>query len=214
MMRTTRKTKGKGHNVGAGADAGRDTRERIVGAAQVLFWEKGYAATGMAEILKRADANAGSFYHFFKGKEDVLLAVLDFYLDNLDAQVMDHAFKATTDPVKRVFNVLAGYRSVILATDFAYGCPLGRLAFELDPEDRHAHAKIAANFAQWRDRISDCVKTLGARLKPGIRPDDVAALTLAVMEGGVIQARSEKSIKPFDAAVKELRRYFDSIARP
>src|SRR5262245_45357299 len=52
------------------------TRERILEAARHLFWEKGYAATGMAEILERAEANAGSFYHFFPGKESLLLAVL------------------------------------------------------------------------------------------------------------------------------------------
>ena len=38
-----------------------DTRERIVEAARFLFWEKGYAATGLAELLARAGANSGSF---------------------------------------------------------------------------------------------------------------------------------------------------------
>lgn len=200
----------QGHQVGrVRAKAGRGTtRARIVGAAAELFWEKGYAATGMAEILARAGANAGSFYHFFKGKEDVLLAVLDNYLDLLDEQVMAPAFKTTDDPIKRIFAVLAGYRHVITVTDFAYGCPLGRLAFELDPEDRRAHAKIAANFEAWRVRIAQCVAAAAPRLKRGLKPNDVSAFVLAVMEGGVIQARSEKSIAPFDAAVKELQRYF------
>ena len=51
------------------------TRERIVEAARYLFWEKGYAATGLAEILARADANSGSFYHFFDSKDAVLRTV-------------------------------------------------------------------------------------------------------------------------------------------
>jgi AcrR family transcriptional regulator len=187
------------------------TRSRIVRAARELFWEKGYAATGMAEILSRADANAGSFYHFFKGKDDVLSAVLDEYLLMLDDQVMKPAFSRSTDPIERVFNVLAGYRRAILGTDFAFGCPLGRLAFELDPEDRLAHGKISQNFAAWRKRIAECIESAAPKLKRGIKPNDVSAFVLAVMEGGVIQSRSEKTIAPFDAAVKELRRYFDLI---
>lgn len=203
--------KSRGHDVGARATAAPDTRSRIVAAARVLFWEKGYGAAGMAEILARAGVNAGSFYHFFKGKEDVLNEVLTSYLAMLDQEVMEPAFRNTKDPIERVFRVLAGYRNVILVTDFAYGCPLGRLAFELDPEDRPAHKLIAANFAAWRERVAGCVRDAFAGRKGSPRPDDVAALALAVMEGGVIQARSEKSIAPFDAAVKELRRYFDLV---
>jgi len=199
---------GRGQGRAAAAAAVAPTRARIVAAARELFWEKGYAATGMAEILARAGANAGSFYHFFRGKDDVLLAVLDEYLLMLDAAVIEPAFAQTADPLERVFAVLAGYRHVVTATDFAYGCPLGRLAFELDPEDRPAHAKIAANFAAWRARIAACIKAAAPRLRRGVHSDEVAAFVLAVMEGGVIQARSEKSIAPFDAAVKELRRYF------
>ncbi|MBL8642709.1 MAG: TetR/AcrR family transcriptional regulator [Rhodospirillaceae bacterium] len=209
MAKARKKAKSKPAKI-APAAAGA-TRTRIVAAARDLFWEKGYAATGMAEILARADANAGSFYHFFKGKDDVLAAVLDDYLIMLDQFVMAPAFARSTDPIARVFHVLAGYRQAILGTNFAYGCPLGRLAFELDPEDRLAHGKIGANFAAWRNRIAECVTAAAPKLKRGIKPAEVSAFVLAVMEGGVIQSRSEKTIAPFDAAVKELRRYFDLI---
>ena len=53
-----------------------ETRERIVEAARQLFFKQGYAATGVAEILKAAEANSGSLYHFFPSKEDLLVAVL------------------------------------------------------------------------------------------------------------------------------------------
>jgi len=45
-----------------------DTRSRIVGVAMQLFWEKGYASTSIADILKASNANSGSLYHFFPGK--------------------------------------------------------------------------------------------------------------------------------------------------
>ena len=62
------------------------TRDRIIEAGRHLFWEKGFAATGLAEILARADANSGSFYHFFESKDALLRAVLDLYVTALDAQ--------------------------------------------------------------------------------------------------------------------------------
>ena len=69
----------------------RDTRLRIVEAARDLFWEKGYAATGLAELLQRAGANSGSFYHFFESKDAVLRTVLETYEDLLDPHVIQPA---------------------------------------------------------------------------------------------------------------------------
>ena len=48
--------------------------------------------------------------------------------------VVEPAFAMVDDPIARIFAVLAGYRERILRTECRYGCPLGRLALEIDPE--------------------------------------------------------------------------------
>ena len=111
------------------------TRTRLLDAARYLFWEKGYAATGMAELLERAQANSGSFYHFFASKEALLLAVLEDYLEGLDPVVVQPAFLRHRDPIERIFGILEGYRERLLATECRYGCPLGRLALEIEAEN-------------------------------------------------------------------------------
>ncbi|MCC6395238.1 MAG: helix-turn-helix transcriptional regulator, partial [Bryobacterales bacterium] len=40
----------------------------MVLAARELFHTQGYHATSMAEILKKAEANSGSLYYYFKSK--------------------------------------------------------------------------------------------------------------------------------------------------
>src|SRR3954467_1178953 len=112
-----------------------NTRDRLLEAARYLFWEKGYAATGMAEILARAQANSGSFYHFFASKEALLLAVLESYLKGLDPVVVQPAFARKSDPIERVFEILEGYRERLISTECRYGCPLGRLALEIEAEN-------------------------------------------------------------------------------
>jgi TetR/AcrR family transcriptional regulator, transcriptional repressor for nem operon len=86
------------------------TRERIIQAALYLFWLQGYAATGVAEILKRSRANAGSFYYFFKTKEELLLAVLETYVRSLMPVVVEPVFSEIADPIERVFGILSFYR--------------------------------------------------------------------------------------------------------
>jgi AcrR family transcriptional regulator len=188
--------------------AGPDTRTRLVEAARYLFWLKGYAATGLAEILERAGANSGSFYHFFESKDALLQTVLDTYTDLLEPHVVGPAFARTSDPIGRVFSLLDGYRQRLVETGCQYGCPIGRLALEIDPENVPAHRAIDRNFSAWKHAVEACLRAAGL---PHAR--EAATLTLSVMEGAVMQARAGRTIAPYDESVRQLRAYFTAIRR-
>jgi len=189
--------------------AAKDTRQRIVEAARDLFWEKGYTATGLAELLQRANANSGSFYHFFESKDAVLRTVLETYEDLLDPHIIQPAFDRHTDPIKRIFHLLDSYRQRLVATKCQYACPIGRLALEIDPENTPAHERIASNFSAWRAAVEQCAKDAGLP-----KPKDVAAFVLTVMEGAAMQSRAYGSIEPFDACIRQLHAHFDALTPP
>src|SRR5262245_4132354 len=112
----------------------------------------------MAEILDRAGANSGSFYHFFSSKEALLLAVLDSYLEGLQPVIVQPAFARESDPIERIFAILSGYRDRLVETECRYGCPLGRLALEIEAENHPAHDRISANFAGWVAAVRGCLE--------------------------------------------------------
>ena len=133
------------------------TRERLVEAARVLFWKHGYSSTGIAQILKEADAGSGSLYYFFPTKEDLLLAVLEWYRENLWSQVVQPVFDRVTDPIERVFGILDTYRRGLLMTSFQHGCPIGNLALELSDSHPAVRELLAVNFTGWRKAIEQCL---------------------------------------------------------
>ena len=184
------------------------TRQRLLESALYLFWLRGYAATGIAEILERAKANAGSFYHFFKTKEELLLAVLEFYIRSLDPVVVQPVFTQTPDPIDRVFGILGFYRGNLLATGCSYGCPIGRLALEIPEEQFKVHKRLADNFDGWTAAVEKCLNDAADRLPAGTNTKTLSKFVLTVMEGGVMQARAHRAIEPFDASVEHLREYF------
>ncbi|MDX3097778.1 TetR/AcrR family transcriptional regulator [Streptomyces sp. ME01-24h] len=51
------------------------TRQALLKAAREVFAESGYAAAGIAEVVRRADASVGGLYHHFDGKADLFLAL-------------------------------------------------------------------------------------------------------------------------------------------
>jgi TetR/AcrR family transcriptional repressor of nem operon len=187
------------------------TRDRLIESARYLFWERGYAGTSMADLLAHAAVNSGSFYHFFESKEALLRAVLETYKDALRPMVINPAFAQTEEPVARIFAILAGYRERILQTGCTYGCPLGRLALEIDPENRPAHHLIAENFQGWIEAVRECVDEM--QLPPDADRQSLATYVLAVMEGGVMLSRSYGSVEPFDRTIAQLQEHFRLLMR-
>jgi TetR/AcrR family transcriptional regulator, transcriptional repressor for nem operon len=184
------------------------SRERLVDSALYLFWLQGYAATGVAEILERADVRAGSFYYFFKTKEHLLLAVLQRYIETLDLVVTGPVFAEITDPIERIFGILEFYRRNLIRTGCTYGCPIGRLALEIPEEQKKVHRLLADNFDGWTAAIEGCLRDAQERLPADLDLKALSQFVLTVMEGGVMQARAHGSLEPFDASVRNLRNYF------
>lgn len=61
----------------AKAAKGEKTREEIIQAGMRLFSLHGYFATSMNDILEAVSISKGAFYHHFKSKEELALAVLE-----------------------------------------------------------------------------------------------------------------------------------------
>jgi TetR/AcrR family transcriptional regulator, transcriptional repressor for nem operon len=185
------------------------TRTRLVMTAMQMFWEKGYNSTSIADVLKGAEANSGSLYHFFPGKSDLLVAVLELYHEGIGPMLLQPAWEGVNDPVERVFALLARYRKSLQDTDCFYGCPIGSLALELHEPDLPVRAMLAKNFAAWIDAIETCLHEARVNFAVDFDAREVAQFVLTVMEGGVMQARTFRDIDYFDAAVRQLRQYID-----
>lgn len=188
-----------------------DTKDRLVDAARNLFLKHGYASTGVAQILSAAGANSGSLYYFFPTKEDLLLAVLEWYKANLWPEVIQPVFDRVSDPIERVFGVLDGYRQMLLYTECSQGCPVGNLALELSDSHPAARKLIAENFTNWRKAIQQCLDAAVGRLPEHTNTEQLSLFVLTTMEGAVMLARSFRSLESYESAVTQLRDYFDRL---
>jgi AcrR family transcriptional regulator len=189
-----------------------DTRSRVVAAAMELFWEKGYGSTSIADILGRAGVNSGSLYHFFPGKQDLLVAVLETYRDGIGPMLLDPVWEDVDDPVERVFALMGKYRELIVGTDCHYGCPIGSLALELHEPDPVVRERLVQNFDAWTGAIRACLEEARDRFPAKADLQALAEFALTVMEGGVMQARTYRDVAYFDRAVAQLRAFFDALA--
>jgi AcrR family transcriptional regulator len=188
--------------------SGEDTRERILKTAFKLFHEQGYHATGVATIVREAGVNPGSMYHAFASKELLLENVLEYALVSLGPAVAEPVEVATADPIERVFALMDRYREGMARTGCRLGCPIGKLALEVSDTHSEARELIHRHFENWVARVESWLDAAGERLPGTTDRRRLARLVIAVMEGGLMQARAAGNLAPFDDAVAQLRDHF------
>lgn len=191
----------------------RETRDRIVDAAMELFTLQGYTATGLAQIAKKADCNAGSVYYFFPTKEAILAATLERRIELLRPEVLDPIWTGVDDPIERVFALLAGYRQMLAMTEFAHGCPIGNLVIEVAETHKHARKLLCDNFDNWLAAVEACFAAAIEvdKFPADVDPRQLAIFVLTTMEGAVMLARSYRDFRAYDAAVSMLRDYVERL---
>ncbi len=187
-----------------------ETRNRIVEAAARLFHEQGYAATGVATILREAGVNSGSLYHFFASKDELLKGVLHWYEENLYPLIMQPLEDAEADPIARIFCLMDWYRQFMLDNECRMGCPVGNLALEVSDTHPEVRPAIERNFDNWVAIIRGWLEQADG-LPDALDRDAVARFVLTVMEGGVMQARAAGHLRPFEDSVAQLREYFETL---
>lgn len=188
-----------------------DTRDRLIDAAMELFVYQGYAATGLAQVARKAQVLPGSLYYFFPTKEDLLLATLERRKQTLYEGVLQPIWESTSDPIERVFGLLAGYRQMLELTEFKHGCPIGNLVLELAETHPRARGLLVQNFDGWLDAVEQCFASAQDRLPPGASPRQLAVFVLTTMEGAVMLARAYRNFEAYDAAVVHLREYVERL---
>lgn len=188
-----------------------DTRNRILMTAMELFWEKGYGSTSISDILSRSQVHSGSLYHFFPGKQDVLIGVLEYYRDGIDEWLLKPNWDGIDDPIGRVFALLGGYRTQLVMTDCTYGCPIGNLALEIHEPDPKVRELLSANFTNWSAAVERCLDAAADRFPANTDRKALSQYVLTVMEGALMQARTYRDLSYFDRNIEILRQHFQLL---
>lgn len=82
-----------------------DKKKRLFDAAHVLFLERGFKATGISDIAGLADVAVGSFYLYFKSKEDVFVQVYNRENEDIKRQILKKV-DLDGEPVKLIHEII------------------------------------------------------------------------------------------------------------
>jgi TetR/AcrR family transcriptional regulator, transcriptional repressor for nem operon len=108
-----------------------DTKQRLLEIGAETMHLKGYNHTGIQEILNLAGVPKGSFYNYFKSKEDFGLQIIDYFVEFYVRQSNQFFEDGSKPPLERIRLFLRSFMDFFRERDFAYGCPIGNFAQEM-----------------------------------------------------------------------------------
>lgn len=191
------------------------TRDRIVAAADALFYQQGFEKTSFADIADAVQLSRGNFYYHFKTKDDILDAVIALRATRTQA-MLDNWTQNAASPMARLrcfAEMLVQNRRDIQR----YGCPVGTLCAELTKLDHPAQGGAGMVFGQFRRWLCEQFKALGhGRQADALamhllsRSQGIAALANAFHDEAFI--RHEVGL--IDAWLASLASTSDAVTRP
>jgi TetR/AcrR family transcriptional repressor of nem operon len=176
------------------------TREHILDVGGRIVHHKGYTATGLQEILSEAGVPKGSFYFYFKSKEEFGLALIDHYRTMLANQVGPILRDESQAPLDRLARFFLWFRDNFEREGFIKGCPLGNLTQEMGDVNLAFREKLHASLENLIKAVTIVLKQASERgeLASGLEPEATARFIISAWQGALLRMKAAAGPEPLD----------------
>jgi len=177
-----------------------DTRLALIQTGRRIIVEKGYNHTGIQEVLQAVGVPKGSFYHFFKSKEDFGLQIIQHEAAEHDRILDCYLNDETRSPLNRLKHYFEDKRKEFEALHYREGCLLGNLGQEMADQNETFRQHLQIAYQDWRQRVADCLRQAQVAHEVSTVHDacDLAEYCVNSWEGALLCMKTTKSIKPLE----------------
>jgi len=190
-----------------------DARSKLLDAALSVIRSKGFSATTVDELCAVAGVTKGAFFHHFKSKDDIGVAVADHWSEVTGTLFADAPYHDHADPLERIL-AYVDFRKALLQGGVAdFTCLVGTMVqetYDSTPAIRDACERSITGHAA----------TLEADIEAAMRERKVASdwtaqslalHTQAVIQGAFILAKARGGAKVAADSIDHLRRYIELL---
>ena len=167
-----------------------DKREKIIQISSDLFHKYGYNSVGLSAILKEVGLPKGSFYYYFSSKEDLLIEVIRYFINETIG-----IFNSFPKTIKGLFEFFDAYFKRFESFGYTRGCPIGNLALELSDVNDNARQCIISWVQFLETEIEQIL--IKERFDAG-EAAKLASFIVAAFEGVILKVKIEKSKKSLE----------------
>ncbi len=175
-----------------------DTRQLILNNGAKLVHAKGFVNTGIQEILDASSVPKGSFYFYFKSKEDFGMALVEHYSKFISAMFDKYLKDTSCAPLGRLQRFFDDSCKFYTSINFSSGCPIGNLSQEMSDLSEPLRNKLIEAYSKMKSTIKACIDEAQGQnqLDKNLDAGNLATFILNGWEGALIDMKLSKSVEP------------------
>lgn len=195
------------------SNKGESKRQMLINIGTVLFTQKGFSSTSLDEIVVSAKIPKGSFYYYFRGKEDFAIEVIKNYGNYFSRKLERILDDQTKSPIERLKAFMNEATRGVMRYEFKRGCLIGNLGQEMASLEEGFRIALLDVIRDWRDRIEACIEEAKQVGEINIIVDSnvLSRFFWSAWEGAVLCAKLEQSERPLQI-VSEV--FIDQLLQP
>ena len=175
----------------------RDTKQHLLEKGLEIFSKKGFNYTGIQEILETANVPKGSFYHYFKSKEDFGLQVIEYYMDGALTHMRAYLRDMEGSPLTRIRRFFEDGCS-LAEPEHARGCLVGNMSQEMGGVNAAFEKKLDEKWRIMTREIAACIQAAHDSDEIHLEQDaeETAEFLLSSWQGALMRMKVARSDKP------------------
>lgn len=181
-------------------DSGIDVRELLIRSGIEMFTEKGYMTSDINGILKTVGIPKGSFYYYFKSKEQFGLEIMRHY-DSYFSHLLDkYLSDPASPPLTRLVRFYQSAKSGMEKYDWQRGCLVGNLGQEVTNLPDGYGGVLNTIISGWQKKVEVCLLQAQALndISASVDCRLMAVFFWMGWEGAVMQAKLARNGEPLD----------------
>ncbi len=177
-----------------------DTKKVLIRSGLEMITEFGFTASGVDAVVKKVQVPKGSFYHYFKNKEEFGSQVLAAYGTYFAHKLDKHLTRPDIAPLDRIGLFVNDAKEGIERFEFRRGCLVGNMMQEVPQLSDALAVQLQEIILDWQQRVECCFALAREQKQLHSREtnEHLAALFWSGWEGAVMRAKLFRSTQPLD----------------
>lgn len=174
----------------------KDTRTKIMDAAEILILDHGFGGTTVDSIIDQAGVSKGAFFHHFSSKAELGKELVHRYADE-DAEHLEQTLvKAeglSDDPLQQLLIFVKLFEQEIESLEEPFpGCLFASYLQQSELFDHNILDIIRESMLLWRKRVLDKLKEIEQKHPPSkdVDLESLADMLMVIFEGSFVLSQS------------------------
>ncbi len=189
-----------------------ETKQTIIEKAAVIFNKNGYQRTSMSTLTGALNLTKGAIYGNFTDKDELAVEAFRYSVRQVYERILPR-LESHEKPLDKLRALAQSFVDFFEETEKAGGCPILNTAVDSDDAHPKLLREVRAALGDWEGNLTRLVSAgiESGDIRPDADPEAFAANFIALVEGGVLLAKTMGDRKYLEHSVEGINLLIDRL---